>query len=187
MGAVWMGVGAKVQLGMASYRLAATVQVLWLFWCEADSAAVQKHGTVTAYTMQRCHVHAPVAITLTLLLRCVVLRCVVFVLAARCAVRFAMDRAGLVGADGATHCGAFDVTYMASLPNMVCMAPSNEAELIHMVATAVAIDDGPSCFRFPRGNGVGVDLAAEGIAKDLKGTPLEVRGGCRGCCLSGGG
>lgn len=62
-------------------------------------------------------------------------------------VRFAMDRAGLVGADGATHCGAFDVTFMASLPNMVCMAPSNESELIHMVATSVAIDDRPSCFR----------------------------------------
>lgn len=58
-----------------------------------------------------------------------------------CAVRFALDRAGLVGADGATHCGAFDVTYMACLPNMVCMAPSNEAELINMVATAAAIDD----------------------------------------------
>lgn len=88
-----------------------------------------------------------------------------------------MDRAGLVGADGATHCGAFDVTFMASLPNMVCMAPSNESELIHMVATAVAIDDRPSCFRYPRGNGIGVDLAAEGIGKDLKGTPLEVREG----------
>jgi len=89
-------------------------------------------------------------------------------------VRFAMDRAGLVGADGATHCGAFDVTYMASLPNMVCMAPSNEAELINMVATATAIDDRPSCFRFPRGNGIGVDLAAEGIGKDMKGVPMEV-------------
>ncbi len=65
-------------------------------------------------------------------------------------VRFAMDRAGLVGADGATHCGAFDTTYMASLPNMVVMAPSNEAELINMVATSIAIDDRPSCFRFPR-------------------------------------
>lgn len=72
------------------------------------------------------------------------------------AVRFAMDRAGLVGADGSTHCGAFDVTFMASLPNMVCMAPSNESELIHMVATSVAIDDRPSCFRcggFPAGAG----------------------------------
>lgn len=64
------------------------------------------------------------------------------------AVRFAMDRGGLVGADGATHCGAFDVTYMACLPNMVVMAPSNEAELVHMVATSVAIDDRPSCFRW---------------------------------------
>lgn len=58
-----------------------------------------------------------------------------------------MDRAGLVGADGATHAGSFDVTYMASLPHMVTMAPSNEAELIHMVATAAAYNDGPSCFR----------------------------------------
>ncbi|GFR44180.1 hypothetical protein Agub_g5355 [Astrephomene gubernaculifera] len=89
-------------------------------------------------------------------------------------VRFAMDRAGLVGADGATHCGAFDVTFMASLPHMVCMAPSNEAELINMVATAAAIDDAPSCFRFPRGNGLGLDLSQYGIGKDLKGTPLEV-------------
>jgi len=85
-----------------------------------------------------------------------------------------MDRAGLVGADGATHCGAFDVTFMACLPNMVVMAPSNEAELINMVATAAVIDDRPSCFRFPRGNGLGIDLAAEGISADLKGTPLEV-------------
>ncbi|KAJ6911638.1 1-deoxy-D-xylulose-5-phosphate synthase [Populus alba x Populus x berolinensis] len=84
-------------------------------------------------------------------------------------VRFAMDRAGLVGADGPTHCGAFDVTYMACLPNMVVMAPSDEAELFHMVATAAAIDDRPSCFRYPRGNGVGVQLPPEN-----KGIPLEV-------------
>jgi len=98
-------------------------------------------------------------------------------------VRFAMDRAGLVGADGATHCGAFDVTYMASLPNMICMAPSNEAELINMVATSIAIDDAPSCYRFPRGNGIGVDLAAEGITEDLKGVPLEIG---KGRVLQGG-
>lgn len=85
-------------------------------------------------------------------------------------VRFAMDRAGLVGADGPTHCGAFDVAYMACLPNMVVMAPSDEAELMHMVATAAAIDDRPSCFRFPRGNGVGAVLPLNN-----KGTPLEVR------------
>ncbi|XP_039000746.1 probable 1-deoxy-D-xylulose-5-phosphate synthase 2, chloroplastic [Hibiscus syriacus] len=84
-------------------------------------------------------------------------------------VRFAMDRAGLVGADGPTHCGAFDITYMACLPNMVVMAPSDEAELIHMVATAAAIDDRPSCFRFPRGNGAGGV-----IPRDYKGTPLEI-------------
>ncbi|MEW5314267.1 MAG: hypothetical protein WDW38_005778 [Sanguina aurantia] len=92
----------------------------------------------------------------------------------RLPVRFAMDRAGLVGADGSTHCGAFDVTFMASLPSMVCMAPSNEAELVNMVATCVAIDDSPSCFRFPRGNGLGLDLSLHGITKDFKGTPLEV-------------
>ncbi|ERN16837.1 probable 1-deoxy-D-xylulose-5-phosphate synthase, chloroplastic isoform X1 [Amborella trichopoda] len=84
-------------------------------------------------------------------------------------VRFAMDRAGLVGADGPTHCGAFDVTFLACLPNMVVMAPSNEAELFHMVATAAAIDDRPSCFRYPRGNGVGIPLP-----EGNKGTPLEI-------------
>ncbi|KAG8480957.1 hypothetical protein CXB51_025657 [Gossypium anomalum] len=84
-------------------------------------------------------------------------------------VRFAMDRAGLVGADGPTHCGAFDVTFMACLPNMVVMAPSDEAELFHMVATAAAIDDRPSCFRYPRGNGIGVHLPP-----GKKGVPLEV-------------
>ncbi|KAL6959528.1 1-deoxy-D-xylulose-5-phosphate synthase [Sarracenia purpurea var. burkii] len=84
-------------------------------------------------------------------------------------VRFAMDRAGLVGADGPTHCGAFDIAYMACLPNMVVMAPSDEAELMHMVATAAAIDDRPSCFRFPRGNGIGAPLPPNN-----KGTPLEI-------------
>ena len=84
-------------------------------------------------------------------------------------VRFAMDRAGLVGADGPTHCGAFDVTFMACLPNMVVMAPSDEAELFHMVATAAAIDDRPSCFRYPRGNGIGVPLPPGN-----KGVPLQV-------------
>ena len=63
-------------------------------------------------------------------------------------VRFGIDRAGLVGADGASHCGAFDITFMACLPNMVVMAPSDEAELIHMVATAASIDDQPSCLRY---------------------------------------
>ncbi|KAK7386708.1 hypothetical protein VNO78_27043 [Psophocarpus tetragonolobus] len=84
-------------------------------------------------------------------------------------VRFAMDRAGLVGADGPTHCGAFDITYMACLPNMVVMAPSDEAELMHMVATAATIDDRPSCFRFPRGNGIGAILP-----HNNKGIPIEI-------------
>ncbi|XP_034700176.1 probable 1-deoxy-D-xylulose-5-phosphate synthase 2, chloroplastic isoform X2 [Vitis riparia] len=84
-------------------------------------------------------------------------------------VRFAMDRAGLVGADGPTHCGAFDTTFMACLPNMVVMAPSCESELMHMVATAAAIDDRPSCFRYPRGNGIGSILP-----QNNKGTPLEI-------------
>ncbi|XP_010279602.1 PREDICTED: probable 1-deoxy-D-xylulose-5-phosphate synthase, chloroplastic [Nelumbo nucifera] len=84
-------------------------------------------------------------------------------------VRFALDRAGLVGADGPTHSGSFDVTYMACLPNMVVMAPSDEAELFHMVATAAAINDRPSCFRYPRGNGIGVQLPPGN-----KGIPLEV-------------
>ncbi|MES2493083.1 MAG: 1-deoxy-D-xylulose-5-phosphate synthase [Pseudomonadota bacterium] len=75
-------------------------------------------------------------------------------------VRFAIDRAGLVGADGATHAGSFDVTYLASLPNMVVMAAADEAELVHMVHTAACHDSGPIAFRYPRGNGTGVPLPA---------------------------
>jgi len=88
-------------------------------------------------------------------------------------VRFMMDRAGLVGADGATHVGAFDVTYMASLPHMVCMAPSNEVDMLNMLATSIAIDDGPSCLRYPRGNVEGLDMAQFGIV-DNKGVPMEI-------------
>jgi len=77
-------------------------------------------------------------------------------------VRFAMDRAGLVGADGATHAGSFDLSYLGCLPNMVIMAPADEAELMHVVATAASIDDRPSAFRYPRGEGTGVALPAAG-------------------------
>jgi 1-deoxy-D-xylulose-5-phosphate synthase len=77
-------------------------------------------------------------------------------------VRFAMDRAGLVGADGATHAGAFDIAYLCTLPNMVVMAPGDEAELMHMVATAAAYDAGPIAFRYPRGEGAGVALPERG-------------------------
>jgi len=73
-------------------------------------------------------------------------------------VRFAIDRAGLVGADGPTHAGSFDITYLSTLPNFVVMAASDEAELIKMINTSVKINDRPSAFRYPRGNGVGVDL-----------------------------
>ena len=82
-------------------------------------------------------------------------------------VRFALDRAGLVGADGPTHAGAFDVTYLGCLPNFVLMAAADEAELVHMVATAVAIDDRPSAVRYPRGEGLGVPMPDEG-------KPLEI-------------
>ncbi|MBN9586904.1 MAG: 1-deoxy-D-xylulose-5-phosphate synthase [Afipia sp. 62-7] len=82
-------------------------------------------------------------------------------------VRFIIDRAGLVGADGPTHAGSFDIAFLGCLPGMVLMAPSDEAELVHMMATATAIDDRPSAIRFPRGDGVGVDLPAAGV-------PLEI-------------
>jgi len=77
-------------------------------------------------------------------------------------VRFAIDRAGLVGADGPTHAGAFDVTYLATLPGFVVMACGDEADLVHMVRTAAAYDEGPIAFRYPRGEGTGVDLPARG-------------------------
>ena len=82
-------------------------------------------------------------------------------------VRFAIDRAGLVGADGQTHAGSYDVAYLGCLPGFVVMAAADEAELVHMVATAAAIDDRPSAFRYPRGEGVGLELPE-------KGTPLEI-------------
>ena len=85
----------------------------------------------------------------------------------RLPVQFAIDRAGLVGADGPTHAGSFDLAYLGCLPGFVLMAPADEAELKHMVATAAAIDDGPSAVRYPRGEGVGVELPAEG-------QPLEI-------------
>ncbi len=82
-------------------------------------------------------------------------------------VRFAIDRAGLVGQDGQTHAGSFDVTYLGCLPGFVLMAAADEADLVHMVSTCVAIDDGPSAVRFPRGDGVGVPLPEQGL-------PLEI-------------
>jgi 1-deoxy-D-xylulose-5-phosphate synthase len=80
----------------------------------------------------------------------------------RLPVRFAIDRAGLVGADGATHAGAYDVAYLANLPGFTVMAAADEAELVHMVATAARHDEGPIAFRYPRGEGTGVDLPERG-------------------------
>ncbi|WP_108659464.1 1-deoxy-D-xylulose-5-phosphate synthase [Acuticoccus kandeliae] len=82
-------------------------------------------------------------------------------------VRFAIDRAGFVGADGSTHAGSFDVAYLACLPNMVVMAAGDEAELVHMVATAARHDEGPIAFRYPRGEGMGVEMPERGV-------PLEI-------------
>ncbi|MEL6565025.1 MAG: 1-deoxy-D-xylulose-5-phosphate synthase [Pseudomonadota bacterium] len=82
-------------------------------------------------------------------------------------VRFALDRAGLVGADGATHAGAFDIGYLGALPNMVVMAAADEAELVHMVTTAAAHDTGPIAFRYPRGNGRGVEIPERGDVLEI--------------------
>ncbi|WP_419715374.1 1-deoxy-D-xylulose-5-phosphate synthase [Henriciella marina] len=85
----------------------------------------------------------------------------------RLPVRFAIDRAGLVGADGPTHAGSFDIGFLGALPGMVCMAAADEAELVNMVRTAVEIDDRPSAFRYPRGNGVGIELPAQPTALEI--------------------
>ncbi|WP_458792011.1 1-deoxy-D-xylulose-5-phosphate synthase [Yoonia sp. MH D7] len=103
----------------------------------------------------------------------------------RLPVRFAIDRAGLVGADGATHAGAFDVAFLANLPGFVVMAAADEAELVRMVATAAAYDDGPIAFRFPRGEGVGVEMPAEPELLEI-GKGRMIREGARVALLSFG-
>ncbi|MEN8837804.1 MAG: transketolase C-terminal domain-containing protein, partial [Celeribacter marinus] len=103
----------------------------------------------------------------------------------RLPVRFAIDRAGLVGADGATHAGSFDVAFMANLPGMVVMAAADEAELVHMVATAVAHNDGPIAFRYPRGEGVGVEMPERGVPLEI-GKGRIVKEGTRVALLSFG-
>ncbi len=100
-------------------------------------------------------------------------------------VRFPIDRAGFVGADGPTHCGAFDTTYLATLPNMVVMAASDEAELKHMVRTAAAYDEGPISFRYPRGDGVGTDMPERGAILNI-GEGRIVKQGSRIAILSFG-
>ncbi|WP_170515563.1 1-deoxy-D-xylulose-5-phosphate synthase [Ruegeria atlantica] len=103
----------------------------------------------------------------------------------RLPVRFAIDRAGLVGADGATHAGSFDIAYLANLPGMTVMAAADEAELMHMVATAAAHDDGPIAFRYPRGEGVGVDLPERGEVIEI-GKGRMIQKGARVALLSFG-
>ncbi len=103
----------------------------------------------------------------------------------RLPVRFAIDRAGLVGADGATHAGSYDIAYMANLPGMVVMAAADEAELKHMVATAAAHDDGPIAFRYPRGEGEGVEMPEEAQVLEI-GKGRMIQSGARVAILSFG-
>ena len=98
-------------------------------------------------------------------------------------VRFALDRAGLVGADGPTHAGSFDVAYLGCLPRFVIMAAADEAELVHMVATAAAIDDRPSALRYPRGEGRGIEMPAQGVPLEI-GKGRIVREGTKVALLS---
>ena len=100
-------------------------------------------------------------------------------------VRFAIDRAGLVGADGATHAGSFNVAYLSNLPGMVVMAAADEAELVHMVATAAAYDAGPIAFRYPRGDGEGVELPERGTVLEI-GKGRHIQAGSRVAILSFG-
>jgi len=103
----------------------------------------------------------------------------------RLPVRFAIDRAGLVGADGATHAGSYDIAYLANLPGFVVMAAADEAELVHMVATAVAHDEGPIAFRYPRGEGTGVEMPETGVPLEI-GKGRIVQQGARVAVLSFG-
>ncbi len=103
----------------------------------------------------------------------------------RLPVRFAIDRAGLVGADGATHAGSYDIAYLANLPGFTVMAAADEAELVHMVATAAAHEDGPIAFRFPRGEGVGVEMPQQGEPLEI-GKGRMIREGSRVAILSFG-
>jgi 1-deoxy-D-xylulose-5-phosphate synthase len=100
-------------------------------------------------------------------------------------VRFAIDRAGFVGADGATHAGSFDIAYLSNLPGMVVMAAADESELVHMVATAVAYVDGPIAFRYPRGEGQGAELPERGVPLEI-GKGRIVQDGCGIAVLSFG-
>jgi 1-deoxy-D-xylulose-5-phosphate synthase len=131
-----------------------------------DVAIAEQHGVTFAAGLA-CEGFKPFAAIYSTFLQRAYDQVVHDVAIQRLPVRFALDRAGLVGADGPTHAGAFDVAYLATLPGFVVMAAADEAELMHMVATAARIDDRPSAFRYPRGEGLGVELPQ-------RGTPLEL-------------
>jgi 1-deoxy-D-xylulose-5-phosphate synthase len=131
-----------------------------------DVAIAEQHGVTFAAGLA-CEGFKPFAAIYSTFLQRAYDQVVHDVAIQRLPVRFALDRAGLVGADGPTHAGAFDVAYLATLPGFVVMAAADEAELMHMVATAARIDDRPSAFRYPRGEGLGVELPQ-------RGTPLEI-------------
>ena len=131
-----------------------------------DVGIAEQHG-VTFCAGMACEGYKPFATIYSTFLQRAYDQVVHDVAIQKLPVRFAIDRAGLVGADGATHAGSFDITYLACLPDFVVMAASDEAELRHMVATAAQIDDCPSAFRYPRGEGLGVDMPEIG-------QPLEI-------------
>jgi 1-deoxy-D-xylulose-5-phosphate synthase len=131
-----------------------------------DVAIAEQHGVTFAAGLA-CEGYKPFAAIYSTFLQRAYDQVVHDIAIQKLPVRFAIDRAGLVGADGATHAGSFDVTYLACLPDFVVMAAADELELMHMVATAAAIDDRPCSFRYPRGEGVGIELPA-------RGTPLEI-------------
>jgi 1-deoxy-D-xylulose-5-phosphate synthase len=131
-----------------------------------DVGIAEQHGVTFAAGLA-CEGFKPFAAIYSTFLQRAYDQCVHDVAIQKLPVRFAIDRAGLVGADGATHAGSFDVAYLACLPEFVVMAAADELELMHMVATAAQIDDRPSAFRYPRGEGVGIDLPA-------RGTPLPI-------------
>ena len=131
-----------------------------------DVGIAEQHGVTFAAGLA-CEGYKPFAVIYSTFLQRAYDQVVHDVAIQGLAVRFAIDRAGYVGADGCTHCGAFDLAYLCTLPGFVVMASADEAELMHMVATAVTIDDQPSAIRYPRGEGVGVELPSRGQVLDI--------------------
>ena len=151
-----IGITAAMPSG-TGIDLLAKVFPHWVF----DVGIAEQHAVTFAAGMATEGFKPFVAIYSSFLQRAFTRWCMMFSLQ-KLPVRFPIDRAGFVGADGPTHCGAFDTTYLATLPNMVVMAAADEAELKHMVLTAVAYDEGPISFRYPRGDGVGTEMPERG-------------------------